>query len=279
MIRIYILEDDPSIIHNLTQIITSEKLGIICGDSADGMPSTAEILATRPDVIMLDFFMPQRDGIEVVTDLRAQGCTAKCIMLSQVSEKTLIGKAYSAGVDFFISKPINLLEVRGVIRNASCQVENERTLANIRSMFSSTSGAQPAPPSDETQRLRRVHIAFQGYGSILAQQSLSIQAWQKKWTLRCVGKFIFYRRLILRGSRRQGQLGFFLRSALAGAQRHHAQKAKRYFPFFHTFTPSSHPVSCVKGTVQRSPSRQSRSTLPSQLMVCPSWASSVAVMV
>ena len=93
MIRIYILEDDPSIIHNLTQIITSEKLGIICGDSADGMPSTAEILATRPDVIMLDFFMPQRDGIEVVTDLRAQGCTAKCIMLSQVSEKTLIGKA------------------------------------------------------------------------------------------------------------------------------------------------------------------------------------------
>lgn len=129
MIRIYILEDDPSIIHNLTQIITGEKLGIICGDSADGMPSTAEILATRPDVIMLDFFMPQRDGIEVVTDLRAQGCTAKCIMLSQVSEKTLIGKAYSAGVDFFISKPINLLEVRGVIQNASRQVENERTLA------------------------------------------------------------------------------------------------------------------------------------------------------
>ena len=39
MIRIYILEDDPSIIHNLTQIITGEKLGIICGDSADGMPS------------------------------------------------------------------------------------------------------------------------------------------------------------------------------------------------------------------------------------------------
>ena len=154
MIRIYILEDDPSIIHNLTQIITGEKLGIICGDSADGMPSTAEILATRPDVIMLDFFMPQRDGIEVVTDLRAQGCTAKCIMLSQVSEKTLIGKAYSAGVDFFISKPINLLEVRGVIQNASRQVENERTLANIRSMFSNTSSAQPAPPSDETQRLR-----------------------------------------------------------------------------------------------------------------------------
>ena len=164
MIRIYILEDDPSIIHNLTQIITSEKLGIICGDSADGMPSTAEILATRPDVIMLDFFMPQRDGIEVVTDLRAQGCTAKCSMLSQVSEKTLIGKAYSAGVDFFISKPINLLEVRGVIRNASCQVENERTLANIRSMFSSTSSAQPAPPSDETQRLRRVQNVLGSLG-------------------------------------------------------------------------------------------------------------------
>ena len=103
MVRIYIMEDDPSIIHNLSRIIISEKLGQICGDSADGMPTTGEILATRPDVILMDFFMPQRDGIEVITDLRAQGFTGKCVMLSQVSDKTLIGKAYSAGINFFIS--------------------------------------------------------------------------------------------------------------------------------------------------------------------------------
>ena len=163
MVRIYIMEDDPSIIHNLSRIIISEKLGQICGDSADGIPTTGEILATRPDVILMDFFMPQRDGIEVITDLRAQGFTGKCVMRSQVSDKTLIGKAYSAGINFFISKPINLLEVRGVLQNVTQQVANERTLASIRSMFSGTPDT-PAPPSDEAQRLRRVQNVLGSLG-------------------------------------------------------------------------------------------------------------------
>ncbi|MBQ8647584.1 MAG: response regulator [Oscillospiraceae bacterium] len=157
------MEDDPSIIHNLSRIIISEKLGQICGDSADGMPTTGEILGTRPDVILMDFFMPQRDGIEVITDLRAQGFTGKCVMLSQVSDKTLIGKAYSAGINFFISKPINLLEVRGVLQNVTQQVANERTLASIRSMFSGPADT-PAPPSDEAQRLRRVQNVLGSLG-------------------------------------------------------------------------------------------------------------------
>ena len=163
MVRIYIMEDDPSIIHNLSRIIISEKLGQICGDSADGMPTTGEILATRPDVILMDCFMPQRDGIVVITVLRAQGFTGKCVMLSQVSDKTLIGKAYSAGINFFISKPINLLEVRGVLQNVTQQVANERTLASIRSMFSGTPDT-PAPPSDEAQRLRRVQNVLGSLG-------------------------------------------------------------------------------------------------------------------
>lgn len=38
-------------------------------------------------------------------------------MISQVAAKELIGKAYDAGIEFFISKPINIIEVKSVIRN------------------------------------------------------------------------------------------------------------------------------------------------------------------
>ena len=56
-------------------------------------------------------------------------------MISQVSAKELISKAYTAGVDFFISKPINLIEVTSVLKNVAKQIQNERTLDNIRHMF------------------------------------------------------------------------------------------------------------------------------------------------
>ena len=40
-----------------------------------------------------------------------------------------------AGVEFFISKPINIIEVKSVIRNVDEQIKNEKTLTNIKKMF------------------------------------------------------------------------------------------------------------------------------------------------
>ena len=56
-------------------------------------------------------------------------------MISQVAAKELIGKAYDAGIEFFISKPINIIEVKSVIRNVDEQIKYEKTLTNIKKMF------------------------------------------------------------------------------------------------------------------------------------------------
>ena len=44
----------------------------------------------------------------------------------------MVAKAYLAGVDFFINKPINLIEVRQVILNVRRQLENERDSTPFR---------------------------------------------------------------------------------------------------------------------------------------------------
>ena len=134
--RIYIIEDDTSVIGVLEDIVEGNQLGTICGDSGGGPADLQQILALAPDLILVDLLMPQKDGIQVVRELKEQGCTAKFIMISQVSSKEMVAKAYLAGVDFFISKPINLIEVRQVIRNVSQQLENERNLYTIQSVSS-----------------------------------------------------------------------------------------------------------------------------------------------
>lgn len=133
--EIYIVEDDMSVISVLQDIIEDNDLGTVCGTS-EGQPADVDdILAKNPDMVLIDFLMPEKDGVQVMRELWERGCKAKCIMISQVAAKELIGKAYDAGVEFFISKPINIIEVKSVIRNVDEQIKNEKTLTNIKKMF------------------------------------------------------------------------------------------------------------------------------------------------
>ena len=133
--EIYIVEDDVTVISILEDIIEDNELGTICGTTEGEPANVDEILALEPDVILVDFLMPGKDGVELVKELKEKGCNARCIMISQVSAKELVGKAYDAGMEFFISKPINIIEVKSVIQKVEKQIENEKTLSNIKKMF------------------------------------------------------------------------------------------------------------------------------------------------
>lgn len=149
LMYIYIVEDDESVVTMLEDIIQDNELGKVCGSSGTHGADTEEILALSPDVLLMDFLIPGKDGVEVLRELRSSGLKAKVVMISQVSAKNMIGKAYEAGVDFYISKPINIREVTAVIRNAESQLKNERTIDNLRTMLLSEAvrtGAAPSQP-------------------------------------------------------------------------------------------------------------------------------------
>ena len=161
--RIYIIEDDTSVISILEDIVEGNDLGTICGDTGGRAVDLDQILAMAPDLILVDLLMPQKDGIQVVRELKELGCTAKFIMISQVSNKEMVAKAYLAGVDFFINKPINLIEVRQVIRNVGQQMENERNLQTIQNVFAERHITSSAEQKREQQR-RRIQTTLSQLG-------------------------------------------------------------------------------------------------------------------
>jgi len=151
-LRIYIAEDDGGVIDTLRDFIEDQGLGEVVGSSEDDGGDALQIAALQPDLILIDFLMPGRDGAELVRCLREKGCRAKCIMLSQVTQKDMIAKAYDAGIDFFLNKPINIVELRAVIGTVVRQLENERTIEALRRVLFS---GQPAVPQDTDEESRR----------------------------------------------------------------------------------------------------------------------------
>ena len=151
--EIYIVEDDLAVISILEDIIEDNDLGSVSGSSGENGADIDEILIRKPDVILIDYLMPGKDGMQVVRELKEKGCRAKFVMISQVSSKDMVGKAYDAGVDFFISKPINLIEVKSVIQNVESQLKNEKTIANLRTMFMN----EISDMSDNSDRAKEVN--------------------------------------------------------------------------------------------------------------------------
>lgn len=58
-------------------------------------------------------------------------------MISQVSSKDLIAKAYESGIEFFIQKPINAIEVENVIKKVNEKLEMQTKLNSIKKLFDS----------------------------------------------------------------------------------------------------------------------------------------------
>ncbi|GAU77231.1 response regulator [Fusibacter sp. 3D3] len=133
--KIYIVDDDISVIKMLEEIILDEVLGELIGSSLSSKKALEEIPILRPDIILLDLLMPEVDGTTLVETLKEQECQSKFIMISQVSSKKIIGEAYERGITFYISKPVNKKEVATVIRNVTDNIMIEQNLDKIKKVL------------------------------------------------------------------------------------------------------------------------------------------------
>ncbi len=133
--KIYIIDDDISVVKMLENIIEDYDLGTVCGYSLNGFDSIEEITTLSPDIVLIDLLMHGKDGISVVKEVSNINSSINFIMISQVSSKNLIEKAYSAGVDFYINKPINSIEVKTVINNIAEKIKYKNTMQNIKNIF------------------------------------------------------------------------------------------------------------------------------------------------
>ena len=132
----YLVDDDSNIRNILKLIIRDRKLGNVCGSCGDPVEALEDISFAHPDIVIVDLLMPEMDGISFVSKLKQTNPNIAFIMLSQVSSKDMISDAYESGIEFYIHKPINSVEVESVIRTVCQTVTMRQTLEKMQSLLS-----------------------------------------------------------------------------------------------------------------------------------------------
>ncbi len=103
--RILIAEDDP-VSRRVLQVVL-ERMGHECDVAENGDAAWARIKRAAPDVLITDWMMPGTDGPALCRKLRAaHGEDCYVIMLTALNGDAHVRSAMEAGVDDFLTKPL-----------------------------------------------------------------------------------------------------------------------------------------------------------------------------
>lgn len=133
--RFYIVDDDINVVLILKNIIEKQGLGTVVGYEHDGQSAYEEIVDIVPDIVLVDYLMPKIDGMTLIRMLKKHDLDVRYIMISQVSDPEMVSDVYISGVEFFIHKPINFVEVERVIKSVSEKIMLTRKLDTLRGLI------------------------------------------------------------------------------------------------------------------------------------------------
>lgn len=129
MLRILIVEDEERLAHRLAQILGGE--GYTAETVGDGRSALTRALAEPFDLLIVDWMLPDVDGVQVVRRLRAADMNLPILMLTargQIEDRVT---GLDAGADDYLPKPFALTELLARVRALSRWPREEKKTDSI----------------------------------------------------------------------------------------------------------------------------------------------------
>ncbi len=114
-----IVDDDKGVVQILKNIISEYNLGTVIGSCNDGVAGEKMIRELRPSIALIDLLMPKRDGVAMLDALCDIKDQVSFVVISENSSQALLSMVYERGIEYYIHKPINVVEVVSVIKKTA----------------------------------------------------------------------------------------------------------------------------------------------------------------
>ncbi|MGO9934401.1 MAG: response regulator [Steroidobacteraceae bacterium] len=173
--RVLLVEDDGMIAQGLQTAL--RQAGFAVDLMRDGAAAAAALKTSTFDVVLLDLGLPQRDGIDVLRELRKRGDATPVIILTARDEIQHRIAGLDAGADDYIVKPFDLDEVmariRSVLRRAGGRGDSSIQHGDLRmDLVSRTIQRNGVPVSLSAHEFAVLEALLQRPGAVLSRTQL-----------------------------------------------------------------------------------------------------------
>ena len=117
--RILVADDDPKMLAAVCEILVES--GFEVSEATDGVAALRAFRSQPTDLVLGDVFMPNKDGLETISELKSQSPSVKIIVMSgggSVWTSGLLETAKQLGASAVLHKPFTASELRRALRQA-----------------------------------------------------------------------------------------------------------------------------------------------------------------
>ena len=116
LLNVFIVDDSQIVRDRLTSLLNELGSIKIVGYADNPLSATESIVATQPDIVILDIFLVGGSGIHVLKNIRSRNIASKVIVLTNYAQEQYRKKCFEEGADFFFDKSIEFDKIVEVIQ-------------------------------------------------------------------------------------------------------------------------------------------------------------------
>ena len=126
--NILVVDDDPNVVEILTESLRGR--GYRTESAYSGTEAVEKYDSFRPDLVVLDILLPEKNGFEVCDEIRARDAhrDVPIIIISANSIPDSMVRVFSAGAQDYIKKPFSIKEITAKIENFLSQAHRRKDL-------------------------------------------------------------------------------------------------------------------------------------------------------
>lgn len=179
MIKVCLVEDQNLVRQGLRTLLELAGDIEVTGEAQDGEEAIEAIRRLKPEVVLLDMYLPKRSGMDVLQSLQRSNELPPTLILTTFDEDELVLGGLRAGAKGFLLKDVKLEQLTTAIRSLAAggtfiqPAITERLLQNrhrIRCDFPSTT--MPDPLSE--RELETLSLMARGYNNREIAEALTI---------------------------------------------------------------------------------------------------------
>jgi len=119
-LRLFLADDHEIVRYGLRTLLESQFGWTVVGEATDGQAAVKGVLATEPDITLLDIGMPFLNGLQAARQILAQGSRTKVLILSVYDSQDVVRQVIDSGARGYVLKSDAATDLIAAIEAIRC---------------------------------------------------------------------------------------------------------------------------------------------------------------